>query len=299
MDNGDLVFNFDHLGLLRLDRRGEVVWRLNYRTHHSVHRHDDGNLWVCGQRERSTFDSRFSHRCTPRDEYTVLEVSGDGKILHEWSVPQLLLDNNKLGLLHLGSYQPHPQVRDDLLHLNDVEPFPESMPEGFFKRGDVLVSLRNINTVFVFNRSSGHIKYCCAGAFVGQHDPDFIDGNAFSVFDNNTVSPEDAGLQSRILVISAADNSVRVAFEGNSRFPFFSRLMGKHEWLPNGNLLITSSMEGRAFEVNRDGGLVWQYTNYVAPHTVGNVQEVQRLPARFKAVFRSDTRPPTICSNLH
>src|SRR5690606_9841947 len=34
--NGDLVFNFSDLGLVRLDRCAEVVWRLPYRTHHSA-----------------------------------------------------------------------------------------------------------------------------------------------------------------------------------------------------------------------------------------------------------------------
>ena len=49
MDNGDLVFNFEHLGLVRLDLCGNVVWRLPYRTHHSVHPDETGNLWVPGQ----------------------------------------------------------------------------------------------------------------------------------------------------------------------------------------------------------------------------------------------------------
>jgi len=44
MPNGDIVFNFENLGLVRLDPSGKVVWRLPYQTHHSVHLHDDGHL---------------------------------------------------------------------------------------------------------------------------------------------------------------------------------------------------------------------------------------------------------------
>ena len=35
------------------------------------------------------------------------------------------------------------------MHLNDVEPFSSSMQPGVFARETVLVSLRNIHTVFV------------------------------------------------------------------------------------------------------------------------------------------------------
>ena len=53
MENGDLVFTFGALGLVRLDRQGKVVWRLPYQTHHVIERDDDGNLWVCGQKEHT------------------------------------------------------------------------------------------------------------------------------------------------------------------------------------------------------------------------------------------------------
>ena len=74
MPNGDIVFNFENLGLVRLDPSGKVVWRLPYQTHHSVHLHDDGHLWVCGEKNHTERDPRFPHRVPPFDEYTVLEV---------------------------------------------------------------------------------------------------------------------------------------------------------------------------------------------------------------------------------
>ena len=156
MPNGDIVFNFEHLGLVRLDPSGKVVWRLAYQTHHTVHLHDDGHLWVCGQKNHLERDPRFPHRVPPFDEYTVLEVSPDGKLLREWSVDNLLVENGWGGMLHLGSLgNTALEASGDLLHLNDVEPFPSTMTPGFFAPGDVLVSLRNVNTVFVFNADTG------------------------------------------------------------------------------------------------------------------------------------------------
>lgn len=289
MKNGDLVFNFEHLGLVRLDRNGKVVWRLPYRTHHSVHQQSDGNLWVCGQRKGTNETGLFPHREMPFTEYTILEVSPDGSILNEWSVAEILVDNGYKGLLYLGTLDnTSTQINGDLLHFNDVEPFSDNMEEDFFVRGDVLVSLRNINTVFVFNTQSGTIKYISTGRFVRQHDPDFIDGNRFSVFDNNNIAPEEYGHQSRIAIVSVREGTVETYFEGNDEVPFYTDIAGKHQWLANGNLLITEARKGRAFELNQQGKVVWQYKNYVEDGIVGLLEEVRRLPQDFDTVFNSD-----------
>lgn len=286
MENGDLIFNFEYLGLVRLNRYGEVVWRLPYQTHHSVHRHDDGHLWVCGLKTHSGKDPRFPNRKPPFSEYTLLEVTPAGKIVGEWSVAELLVENGLTGLLHMGI--PTTNVRvlgGDYLHLNDVEPFPGTMQEDFFRRGDILVSLRNINTVFVFNRYTRKMRFICSGWFVRQHDPDFMDGNRFSVLDNNSIGPEAFGHQSRIVIVSARERAAKVFFEGDESAPFYTDIMGKHQWLPTGNLLITEAKKGRAFEITPDGRVVWEYVNHVDKDVVGLVDEVQRLPLKFKSIF--------------
>jgi hypothetical protein len=135
-------------------------------------------------------DPRFPHRCRHSPSTTAIEVSPDGKILREWSIDDLLVENEWGGMLHLGSLKNTAlEASGDLLHLNDVEPFPSTMTPGFFGPGDVLVSLRNVNTVFVFNADTRKIKFVTTGRFTRQHDPDFIDGNRFSVFDNMGVQP--------------------------------------------------------------------------------------------------------------
>jgi len=284
LENSDLVFNFEHLGLVRIDRNGNIVWRLPYRTHHAIHRHDDGNLWVTGQRRRTNGNPLFPLRKPPFDEYTLLEVSPGGNIIGEWSVSDILAENGRGGLLFAGPPEPSLYVLDDRIHLNDVEPFPSTMAEGFFTSGDILVSLRNVNTVFVFNRHTGKLKYISTGMFIRQHDPDFIDGNTFSVFDNNAV-PMGGPSHSRIVVVSLPEDKAEVFFEGSPQNPFFTAIMGKHQWLPNGNLLITESVAGRAFEISPQGETVWQYINYVDAGIVALVEEVQRLPAETRQWF--------------
>ena len=292
MENGDLVFNFESKGLVRLDRDGEVVWRLPYLTHHSIHQHDDGNLWVSGTRYQTKKVSRLPNLIPPFYEETILEVSPDGKILREWYVADLLRRNGYKGLLYQGSLNNENTLiqgdarllgKTDILHLNDVEPFSTKMQPGVFQPGDVMVSLRNINTVFVFNVESEEIKFISTGKFVRQHDPDFIDGDTISVFDNNNASEPER--KSKITIVSAKDNSQKVFFEGSKDNSFFTRVMGKHQWQPNGNLLITESISGRGFEIDPQGNVVWEYVNYIDRGIVGVVGEVQRLPLEYTELF--------------
>lgn len=292
MENGDLVFNFESKGLVRLDRDGEVVWRLPYLTHHSIHQHDDGNLWVSGTRYQTKKVSRLPNLIPPFYEETILEVSPDGKILREWYVADLLRRNGYKGLLYQGSLNNENTLiqgddrllgKTDILHLNDVEPFSTRMQPGVFQPGDVMVSLRNINTVFVFNVESEEIKFISTGKFVRQHDPDFIDGDTISVFDNNNASEPER--KSKITIVSAKDNSQKVFFEGSKDNSFFTRVMGKHQWQPNGNLLITESISGRGFEIDPQGNVVWEYVNYIDRGIVGVVGEVQRLPLEYTELF--------------
>lgn len=287
LDDGDLVFNFEHLGLVRLDRDGSVVWRLAYQTHHSVHRAADGRLWVCGQKEHLEPVARFPNLVPPFVEDTLLVVAPEGNVLKEWSVPDLLLANGRQGLLCMGTLDNFSTaLSGDVTHLNHVEPFPAGMAPGVFQPGDVLVSLRNVNTVFVFDGRTDKIKFLSVGQFVRQHDPHFVDGNTISVFDNNNVAVAGVRAQSRIVLVSALDQSVRTWFAGTPEHPFFTPILGRHQWLPNGGLLITDSCAGRAFELDRNREVVWWYVNYVDAETVGAVEQVERIPMGFAQQYR-------------
>ncbi len=286
LDNGDLVFNFSGLGLVRMDPCGKVVWRLAHRTHHSIHQDEQGNLWV----PRDIF-----HQSKVADypflkpiflEPTILKISPEGKVLKEISMLDVLVRNNYNSLLVMST-KARTDVRTsgDILHLNDVETFPDSLKEGFFTKGDILVSLRNINTVLVFNEADLKIKYIKIGDLVRQHDADFIDGNTISVYDNNNIAQKDKFMYSNITILDAVTNQTRIYYKGTPEAPFFSNLMGRHQWLPNGNMLITESSTGRAFEINDTGKIVWEYINIVEKGYVGIMEEAIRISPVFNRDF--------------
>jgi hypothetical protein len=230
-------------------------------------------------------------------EPTVLEISPAGEILTEISVIDLLQKNDLHGLLHMGRFDDiqrgKAKTTGDTLHLNDVEIFPLNLEPGHFKPGDLMISLRNIHTVLVFDPKTEEITYRQSGGFVGQHDPDFIDGDRISVFDNAVAIGDDAARESRIVILSAekANAGPEVYYKGTDVSPFYTDVMGKHQWLSNGNLLLTESTKGRAFEVDHKGEIVWQFINFVNDDgLVGLIDEAQRLPNEFDKGFFATQR---------
>ena len=183
-------------------------------------------------------------------------------------------------MMSMPTAKPDSLYADDLLHLNDAEPFPDHFEPGVFKPGDVMVSLRNINSIMVFDRETRRVRYMISGAFDGQHDPDFIDGNRFSVFDNNRISISATHQTSKISIVDARDNSIEVIYEGKEPNIFYTAFAGKHQWLPNGHLLISESCEGRAFELNPDMEIVWQYRKYVDDDIVTLLTQADRLDSK-------------------
>ncbi|MCP4263574.1 MAG: hypothetical protein GY774_39620 [Planctomycetes bacterium] len=289
LQNGDLVFNFSFLGLIRINKNGDVIWRLPYRTHHSIHEDEHGNLWVCGQKHHDKPLPKFPNYIPPFIEPTILQVSPEGNIIEEISVLDLLKENGLYGLMYMGSLvNSSTAVSGDILHLNDIETFPNHLKEGFFKKDDIMISLRNINTIIVFNHFSREIRFIRTGGFVRQHDPDFIDGNTISVYDNNNIAPESYGYQSRIVLLSAIDNRSLVYYQGSENCRFYSDILGKHQWLPNGNLIISEPTNGRAFEINKNGNIVWEYFNVVGDGMIGWMSEVQRLPSHYSRLFNEN-----------
>lgn len=288
--NGDLVFNFEPIGVMRLNPCGEVVWRLPILGHHSIHRdRSTGNFWVSTMTDHMAFDPRLPNVGPNFLEDTITEVSPDGETLRTISIPELLIDNGHGALLYSSSRNNwQTRVAGDFLHSNDVETFPPDMVAGVFAPGDIMISIRNLNMILVVDGETLRMKFMDIGRVLRQHDPDFIDGDAIAVFDNNNLAPMD-GAQSKIVEIDARTGALREVFSGSEAFPFFSDVMGKIDVLPEG-YLIADSRSGRVIEVTRSGELVWIYNNVIEPGTVALISDVERLPAAQDAAFFAAAR---------
>ena len=283
--NGDLVFNFEKLGMVRMGLCGEVQWKLPYRTHHSIEFDDDGNLWVAAQRDHPAGLANYPNHLAPVSESMALLISPEGAILREISLFEVLDRNDMRGYLYMPGGEVSNVVTADAMHVNDIQPMPAALAYGDIEAGDLMVSMRNVSTVFIFDPDTLAVKFVRSGNFVRQHDPDFMDDGWISVYDNNWIGPDNYGQQSRIVAMSLDSQDNKVVYEGTSEAPFYSKIMGKTQWLDNGNLLIVESIKGRAFELNPAGEIVWEFFNIIDDGKAGIVQEVKRLPASFNEIY--------------
>jgi len=266
-NNGDVIFNIEYLGLVRMNARGDIIWKLPYRTHHSIHRSDSGNFWVCGMKViEDTQEGRerlaqYPGLTPPVAEDVALEVSSDGKVLREISILKALFES---GYQQLIWQMKGNSCTGDILHTNDVEPLPFEMADQYalFDAGDILVSSCYTNSIFVIDPETKRIKWL-SSTFLGQHDPDFIGNGWISVFDNNNDGSGNGRYLggSRIVGIRPEDGVTRVLYPKNKKSFFYTQGGGKMQRLPNGNLLITEARRGRVFEVEESGRIVWEWVH--------------------------------------
>lgn len=300
-ENGDLIVNFTELATFRVNPCGKVVWRLDRRGHHAVEPVGDGTFWIPGITTHYQPMPDFPAYAPPFEEPSAIHVSADGRVLQEFSISKLLVDNGFRGLMYLSTLdEMRPVVSGDTLHLNDIAVFPDSMPEGIAHHGDLLISLRNISTIILVDPATLKIRFATSGVVQRQHDVDFIDGNTISAFDNNVLLSDwldnisgkrnNQGQSSSVATISLRTGRVtsRIASDGNG--PFFSDLMGDHQWLANGNLLVAEARAGRAFEIAPDGHQVWEYYNVAEPGMLGDITNVIRLDPSMDAAFFAAAR---------
>lgn len=265
--NGDLLVNFQDnsfpygSGLVKLDRDGKVLWKLDRHTHHDVNVQPDGTIWVPSQHYRPDGLPEFPGLAPWYYEDTVLKVSPDGRVLDEISVLKAFL--SQPGALSI-TYDARTDIAaSDPLHLNNVEPLPAAFADRFpqFKPGDLLVSLRNTNTIAVIDPETRQVKWALAGLVERQHDPDFLPNGHIMVYDNKGGDPACGG--TRIVEIEPVSQEVVWRYDGCAGKPFFAETRGEQAVLSNGNVLTFEPHAGRVFEVTHEPEprLVWEYYN--------------------------------------
>ena len=267
LPNGDVVVNVEYAGTARLDACSHVKWKVSEGNHHSIARAADGSFWIPGVSERR---GARSDRYPGPEGYPgldgtifhslVLHVSPDGELLRTIPVLDLLYRNDLERFIPKNDQQD----RDDVLHLNDVEPLDPAMASEYplFEAGDLLASLRNLDLVLVFDPESLEVKWSASRPFIMQHDPDWMGDGWIGVLDNNWDDTERGTMLggSRVVALQPHTDSSRVLFPTPESNSFYTAHRGKWQKLENGNLLLAESDEGRVVEVAPDGGTLWEWT---------------------------------------
>ena len=244
-------------GLVKLDRESNVVWELRKPFHHDLEVQADGSFrvpivgrWRRYQGRKVGFDG-------------VAHVSPEGEMLSRWrtwnrlETLQALHEPSHLDEAYAGEL---PKKSFDYYHLNTVEILPDT-PLGRrdprFRAGNLLVCLRNVHLILIVDQATDEVTWSWGpGELSFPHMPTMLESGNILVFDNGV----DSG-NSRILEIEPLSGEIVWLFEGDPPESFFSKRRGSNQRLPNGNTLICQSEEGRVFEVDAAGELVWEFWN--------------------------------------
>ncbi len=243
--DGAVTFIFD-LGtsINKVDACSNYIWSrsgdMDY--NHVLSRAANGDLWTLSG------DPSYFVRIDPKTGDPVRSISmGD-----------VIKANPDLGIFTARSehYAQGKQWLADPFHGNDVEELLPEMAAAFpmFQAGDLLVSFRNLNLIFVFDPETLAVKWWRQGISQQQHDPDWMADGTIMVFDNRWDNPP-----SNLIAINPATNEVKTVLDG-SKYDFHTINRGKAQ-LFDGDLIVTSSKQGRVFEVDANGRVVFDFVN--------------------------------------
>lgn len=243
------------VGLIKRDSCDELSWVTPGDYHHSVMIDETGKtVWVTRDREVTVIEQ--------------VDVSS-GKVLRAIPFPDIAKANpetdifrirTKFGAETFGTQEnritPYTWLHDPF-HTNDVDPLPTRLAAAFpqFTAGDLLVSNRELNLIFIMDPDTLKVKWWNFGNFDRQHDPDWLEDGRISVFDNRMRHGD-----SRIVTIDPRTNELAVAADGR-KMGFFSIARGKSLPLPGGGYQIASAFQGRIFETDADGAVVLDIVN--------------------------------------
>ena len=181
----------------------------------------------------------------------------DGELKREISVLQTIHESDYGFLLPSIAHEKGAKKGRhlDVTHTNHVEVFDGVLADRdpIYAAGNILISMRQINTIAILDGSSSEIIWVWGPTNVTfQHHPTLLDNGHILLFDN--------GLKrSRVLEIDPLTG--RVAWDYSPKSGFFSLSRGSNQRLANGNTLITESDRGYVLEVTPRGRTVWKFAN--------------------------------------
>jgi hypothetical protein len=152
LPNGDVVVIVKEERLTRYDADSRVVWSVPGRFHHDLWIRDN-EVYVLSREARVV---PYVHPRTPTliDTIEVLSLE-DGSRLRKISILDLFHDSPYRFLLPAVSHHQFrgKRIQLDVLHTNHVEVLDGSLSElgPMYAEGNLLISLRNINAIVVFD----------------------------------------------------------------------------------------------------------------------------------------------------
>lgn len=262
--NGDILVIYESpkltpygLGLAKLDKDSNVLWKVSANIHHDISVAPDGRIFALFQEiSNKQYIDRVGFK-TPYLSEGVMIIDKDGNVMKKVHILDALFHSDYFPLFETMFLD---SLQGDFTHMNTVQFIDDSLAEKFpfAKAGQVLVSMREMNTIAILDLDEERVVWSMTGLFQRQHEAQLLNNGHILVFDNfGNTDPEEGA--TRILEFDPVTQKIAWSYEGRPDDPLESLFLGSQERLPNGNTLIVEALNGRALEVTPDKDVVWQY----------------------------------------
>ena len=266
LDDGSMLGVCVGKALVRVDWDSKPQWSFEGPVNHDVDVLEDGKVIVPVVMGRANF---FGQKLG----FTGLgTLSSEGRLLEIWSPKDHF---NAISQHHqAGPFETH-KFNNDLYHLNSIQVIPDN-PVGErdsrFQAGNYLICLRNVNLILILDQQTKDIVWSWGEDSLDlPHHPVMLDTGRILIFDNGTRR----GF-SRVVELDPSSGTIVWEYRAEPPNTFFSKWRGSNQRLPNGNTLICESQRGRAFEVTREGQIVWEYWNPIVDEK-GSRKRIYRI----------------------
>src|SRR5690606_34386114 len=174
-----------HIGIAKVDREGRILWKRFDRSHHWIATDAEERIYTPTSKyvhDMKVGDTRVELLCKSGESIIdrIRVLDRDGKPVREISVMDAFLRSGRAGWFY--------NLRDGCnpIHLNSIALMPASAAKAIpgAAEGDLLISMRETNTVAILDGKTGDVKYAVAGHTAAQHSPQFLPDGHVLVFDN-------------------------------------------------------------------------------------------------------------------
>ena len=281
-------------GLAKFDKDSKLIWAYSGNVHHDLDVDEDGTIYTLVHEIVREKPAGLDSLHVPYLADYLVVLSSDGKEQHKIPLLEAFRDSKYLLLLgsisndptrdsskirppappstpggpltpvkfgsqrDVGGGQVSANTREsgDVLHANGVRVLTPSRADKFrlFKVGQVLISVRGIDTIAMLSIPTRSIVWAAQGNWCSQHDPEFLDNGHILLYDN-------AGSHraSRVLEYDPLFQSYPWSYSYENSASFIAPVRGMKQHLANGNVLFIDPMGGRILEVTQSKQLVWEY----------------------------------------
>ena len=272
--NGDLLTFCNNSVFKRIDKKSRLIWSYPLRAHHHFFVDEKTqNIYVLAQRDSVIYCHGIP---LPIIEDYIAVLSENGKLIREIKLidaiknhihfrsiidiySHLLKPANIIEIIRKKLTKPYAFTNAsvfDVVHSNSIQLLDRDI-KGLCAKNDILISMRDLNLAAIFNTEKNRFVWTWGpGQVSGQHHATLLNNKNILIFDNGP----DRGY-SRIVELDPLTLQIQWQYTAEPKENFYSETRGSCQRLSNGNTCITESDRARAFEITKDGQIIWEFYN--------------------------------------